>query len=188
MNLTRHRICQLIYLFKRQKCKRDQWLEGSIQRNMFNGHIGTTQRLNLTLEHHSMITYTSLFAMIFVGGLIVSVLAQIRKKRRSKFHTVRSLLIHYFINRFVYLLGAKARRRLEKDTKSFPQVQETFLLNILRKNSKTKYGREFKFQEIRSCRDFTDVHPITKYDHYKPFVGKWKDELNMKPGKRTVCM
>lgn len=117
-----------------------------------------------------MIVYTSLFAMIFVGGLLVSVLAQIRKKRRSKFHTVRSLLIHYFINRFVYLLGAKARRRLEKDTKSFPQVQETFLLNILRKNSKTNYGREFKFQEIRSCRDFTDVHPITKYDHYKPFV------------------
>ena len=116
--------------------------------------------------------YISLFVVIFVGGLLLSVVAQIWKKRRSKFHSARSLLVHFFINRFVYLLGARARGRLEKDTNSFPQVQETFLLNILKKNSKTRYGREFKFNEITSRRDFTDVHPITKYDHYKAFVGR----------------
>ena len=112
------------------------------------------------------------FVLIFLGIVVVGVV-NIWSKGRSRFHTVRSLLIHYLLNRFIYLLGAKAKRKLEEDTKHFQQIQEKFLLNILKKNSETKYGRQFKFTEIRSRRDFTESHPITKYNHYKNFVGRY---------------
>ena len=115
-----------------------------------------------------MTTAILLFALIFVAGFLVSRFLRVWNKDRCQFHTVRSLLIHFLINRVVYLLGAKARRQLEQDTKNFRQVQETFLLNILKKNSETKYVRQFKFTEIRRRSDF-----ITKYNHYKHFVGRY---------------
>ena len=126
-----------------------------------------------TIHCHGMTTAILLFVLIFVAGILVSWFVRVWNKGRCHFHTVRSLLIHFLINRVVYLLGAKARRQLEQDTKNFRQVQETVLLNILKKNSETKYGRQFKFTEIRRRSDFTDSHPITKYNHYKHFVGRY---------------
>ena len=112
------------------------------------------------------------FVLIFFG-VVVSGIVHICNKTRSRFHTRWSLLIHYFINRFVYLLGAKAKRKLEQDTENFSRVQEKFLLNILERNSQTKYGRQFKFTDITNRPAFTDSHPITRYNHYKKFVGKY---------------
>lgn len=110
--------------------------------------------------------------LIFLG-VVISGCVHIWNKARSRFHTVWSLLIHYLLNRFIYFLGAKAKRKLEQDTKNFPQVQEKFLLNILKKNSETKYGRQFKLTDIRIRRAFTNGHPITRYNHYKTFVGRY---------------
>lgn len=110
--------------------------------------------------------------LIFVG-FVVTRCVHIWIKVRSSFHTVRSLLIHFLLNRFIYLLGAKAKRKLEQDTKNFRQVQEKFLLNILERNSETKYGRKYKFTHITNRRGFTVSHPITKYSHYKSLVGRY---------------
>lgn len=111
--------------------------------------------------------------VLTVAGFVVSGCGHIWNKGRSSLQTVRSLLIHYLLNRCIYLLGAKAKRKLEQDTNNFPQVQEVFLLNILKKNSETKYGRRFKFTDIKNRRGFTVSHPITKYNHYKSFVGRY---------------
>ena len=112
-------------------------------------------------------------AVIIFGGFVVTRCLQIWIRGRSIFHTVWSLLIHFLLNRSIYLLGAKAKRKLEQDTKNFRQVQEKFLLSILKKNSETKYGRNYKFAQIRNRRGFTVSHPITKYDHYKSLVGRY---------------
>ena len=113
-----------------------------------------------------------ILVLIFLG-VVVSGYVHIWNKDRSRFHTVWGLLIHYFLNRFIYFLGAKAKRKLEEDTKNFARVQEKFLLNILEKNSETKYGRQFKFTDIRTRQAFTEKHPITRYNHYSTFVGKY---------------
>ena len=110
--------------------------------------------------------------LIFVG-FVVSRCVHIWIKGRSRFHIAWSLLIHFLLNRFIYLLGAKAKRKLEQDTKNFRQVQEKFLLNILKRNSQTKYGRKCNFTHIRNRRGFTVSHPITKYSHYKSLVGRY---------------
>lgn len=111
--------------------------------------------------------------VLFFVGFVVTRCVHIWIKVRSSFHTVWSLFIHFLLNRFIYLLGAKAKRKLEQDTKNFRQVQEKFLLNILKKNSETKYGRKFKLSRIRNRREFTVSHPITTYNHYKSLVGRY---------------
>ena len=104
---------------------------------------------------------------------VITICVHIWIKGRSSFHTVWSLLIHFLLNRFIYLLGAKAKRKLEQDTENFCQVQEKFLLNILKRNSETKYGRRNRFSHIKNRSGFTVSHPITKYNHYKSLIGKY---------------
>jgi len=110
--------------------------------------------------------------LLFLGFVFVaSEFFRVWNNGCSNYHTLRSLLIHFFLNRVVLLLGAKARKKLEEDTKNFPRVQEEFLLSILKKNALTTYGRQFKFRSIKNRRDFTNSHPVTQYNHYKNFVG-----------------
>ncbi|XP_074623256.1 uncharacterized protein LOC141881388 [Acropora palmata] len=113
--------------------------------------------------------FTFSFGIAFV---VFAELARVWKNGCSKFHTIRSLLIHFFLDRFILFVGKKARRRLEQDTKKFAQVQEELLLNILKKNAKTMYGKEFKFSAIKNGHDFIKNHPITNYNHYERFVVK----------------
>ena len=113
---------------------------------------------------------------VFLGGLIIFVASEffrVWSNGRSRFHTARSLLIHFVLNRVVHLLGAKARWQLGRDTCNFAQVQEEFLLNILKKNSGTEYGEKFKFRFVKNRLDFIRTHPVTNYSHYKNFVGKY---------------
>ena len=123
----------------------------------------------------------TLFSAVFLVLIFVAAAECFRvwSNGRSRFHTARSLLIHFVLNRVVHLLGAKARWQLERDSYNFAQVQEAFLLNILKKNSDTKYGKKFKFKFVQNRWDFVRTHPITNYSHYKNFVGKFWEVLNI---------
>lgn len=115
-----------------------------------------------------------LFTLLLLGLIfVVSEFFRVYNNGCSRYHTIWSLFIHFLLNRVVLLLGNKARRQLERDTKNFPQVQEEFLLNILKKNSETTYGREFNFKLMKTRQDFVKSHPVTKYNHYKNFIGKY---------------
>ena len=120
-----------------------------------------------------MIYAVTIMILSVIIGLIIFIFFDIRRKRISKFHTLRSLLIHYFSNRAMYLFGAKAKRTLERDAKTFSVVQEKLLLRILRKNSETSYGKQFKFSGMRSRSDFVKCHPVTRYRQFKDFIGKY---------------
>ena len=139
-----------------------------------------TTYLGRIAQGHGMFMANLLKVVLtFVNFVITNVNFVITKcvhiwiKGRSSFHPVWSLLIHFLLNRFIYLLGAKAKRKLEQDSKNFCQVQEKFLLNILKRNSETKYGRKYRFSHIKNRSEFTASHPITKYNHYKSLVGKF---------------
>ena len=123
-----------------------------------------------------MLTATGFTLFSVFLGLVIfgaSEFFRVWRNGRSRFHTARSLLIHFVLNRVVHLLGVKARWQLERDTYNFAQVQEEFLLNILKKNSGTEYGEKFKFGFVKNRLDFIRTHPVTNYSHYKNFVGKY---------------
>lgn len=112
--------------------------------------------------------------VLFFFGFVIYLgfeFLRVWKNGHSKFHTLLSVIIHFLLNRFVFRIGATARRKLEYDTGNFSSIQEDFLLKILKKNSRTKYGEEFKFSRISNRGEFLNCHPITDYDHYKNYVG-----------------
>lgn len=64
------------------------------------------------------------------------------------------------------------RRKLEKDSLNFLDVQEETLLKILKNNADTEYGLKYKFRDIDDKLKFIALHPLTRYAHYEPYVGK----------------
>ena len=64
------------------------------------------------------------------------------------------------------------RRKVEKSTQNVRQAQEDVLLSRLKKNAETLYGKEYKFSEIKSRKDFIRMHPLTRISHYEPYIEK----------------
>ncbi|MFP4105168.1 MAG: GH3 auxin-responsive promoter family protein [Phycisphaerae bacterium] len=52
------------------------------------------------------------------------------------------------------------------------EVQERFLLRLLRMHEETEFGRKHGFAKIRSVDDFRKAVPINEYDSLKPYVDK----------------
>ena len=64
------------------------------------------------------------------------------------------------------------RQKLEKDSMNFVEVQEETLLKILKNNAHTEYGVKYKFRDIDAKMKYMAIHPLTRYAHYEPYVGK----------------
>ncbi|XP_071485924.1 GH3 domain-containing protein-like [Diadema antillarum] len=71
-----------------------------------------------------------------------------------------------------YILGRREMALLRKSWQNPRQSQEKFLLDILRENADTVYGREHRLGEIRSMEEFRRRHPLTSYEHYRPYVDR----------------
>lgn len=69
------------------------------------------------------------------------------------------------------------------------QVQEEFLMNVLKENRDTDYGKDMRFTEINSINDFSKMHPLTRYNHFEAYVEKIKKgEDNVLTAKQPqVC-
>ena len=52
----------------------------------------------------------------------------------------------------------KARKRLDRITYTPMQTQEQFLLQILRDNKDTEYGRKYGFADIHSIEEYRSSH------------------------------
>jgi hypothetical protein len=48
--------------------------------------------------------------------------------------------------------------------------QESLLMQMLRANQATRFGREFCFSQIRSVADFQRLVPLSDYDVYAPYI------------------
>ena len=62
------------------------------------------------------------------------------------------------------------QRKLESATKNVAKSQEDFLLKQLRENADTEYGKLYNFAAINTAEDFIREHPLTRYNHFKPYV------------------
>lgn len=59
-------------------------------------------------------------------------------------------------------LGWYMRRKLEDSTKDVTIAQNETLMERLKENADTEYGKKFQFQEIKGRDDFIKFHPLTR--------------------------
>ncbi len=64
----------------------------------------------------------------------------------------------------------RVQKQFEEDSEQIASVSESTLLNILSHNKDTEYGKKYGFAKITNLKEFKQIHPITKYDHYESFI------------------
>ena len=79
-------------------------------------------------------------------------------------------------------LGKSVTDQIEVYSKDPMKIQEEFLLQLIKSNAETEYGKTFGFSEINSIEDFRKKHPITTYDHYSEYIER---EVN---GEKNVLL
>ncbi len=72
---------------------------------------------------------------------------------------------------YVFLKVAKIYKKgFEKDLKCAGQKNDQLLMEIIRKNSDTEYGKKYGFKTIDTPNKFKNVVPLTEYNDYKGFI------------------
>lgn len=64
------------------------------------------------------------------------------------------------------------RRSFELATKDPLKTQEAILLQYLRRNENTEYGRKYNFNSIHSIEDFRNMVPLTSYEKLRKYVNR----------------
>ncbi|PIK38510.1 hypothetical protein BSL78_24647 [Apostichopus japonicus] len=103
-------------------------------------------------------------------GRIHSYLLRLSSKEEITIPHISHCLDQY-VTIFVFrMLGSYNRKKLEKDCKNLRAVQDEKLLGLLQAAKDTKYGKIHGLSKITSREDYVRFHPLTRFDHYKPFV------------------
>lgn len=127
---------------------------------------------------------------VIVGGVSLctgAVFLDVYRRKISPFHTARSSFDHYIAVTSLSWLGWYMMKKLEKSTKDIVKTQETILLDRLKENSETVYGKEYKFSEIRSRDEFVKAHPLTRIKHYQPYIQRMmKGEVSVLTAKQPI--
>ncbi len=67
-------------------------------------------------------------------------------------------------------LNRKALKNLQKDTANAAQVQHQVLIEIVKLQQNTEYGKNYNFATIKSVTDFKKRHPLTTYEDYRSLI------------------
>lgn len=62
-----------------------------------------------------------------------------------------------------------------EQTKRCPEIQERMLLDQIRRNASSQFGRDFGFGEIRSYDDYRRRLPIGQYDDFEPYIAQVRE-------------
>ena len=68
------------------------------------------------------------------------------------------------------LKGSGALRRIDEHTKDAKGSNEKLLMQILKDNSDTEYGRKYGFADIHSIREYQERVPFSTFDDYAPYI------------------
>lgn len=133
----------------------------------------------LHYSHHSLTVHNGLegiFVQIWIWFLIpvfsVSgyVCYDFYRRIVTPNHTIRTSIDHYIAVSSLSLIGWYKRRHLEKGAKNVKQTQDQILLQRLKKNENTVYGKEYKFSEIKTREEYVKAHPLTRISNYEPYI------------------
>jgi hypothetical protein len=78
--------------------------------------------------------------------------------------------ILYYPGSLLLLAWLPAYWKIKRDLENPLRVQQEKLMHILRSNQHTEYGRKYRFQEIKSIRQFQEQVPLIKYNAIKDDV------------------
>ena len=67
-------------------------------------------------------------------------------------------------------MGQSTIRALDKMAEDPGKVQEELLLNLLKANQDTEYGKEFGFANIHSVSEYQEKIPLREYDDFAPYI------------------
>ena len=68
--------------------------------------------------------------------------------------------------------GRRLLKRFHAATQDATRVQERVLLAKIRRNADSAYGREHRFDQIRSYADFTKHVPLQTYEDFEPYIAR----------------
>ena len=71
-------------------------------------------------------------------------------------------------------------RTLDSDSRMAVILQHKLLMDLLKENQDTEYGKKYGFSEIHSAQEFKEKVPLTEYDDYEPGIRRMMD------GERNV--
>ena len=66
--------------------------------------------------------------------------------------------------------GTAVLERMEEAGRHGMAVTTDTLMQLLRKNENTEYGRKYGFSDIRSCADYAAKVPLSDYSDYEPYI------------------
>ena len=111
-------------------------------------------------------------AIGLAGVSVFGITLHIRRKRRSELHTFGSVLQQYLEYFILSIFGRRMRKKLERESINFVEIQEDTLLKVLKSNAGTEYGVKYKFGDIQDKMQYVALHPLTRYSHYKDYIGE----------------
>ena len=85
------------------------------------------------------------------------------------FATLREL---YVMIRKTYYYGPGTMQRFLSGCADVDAVQEKYLLKLINHNKDTVYGKDHKFEEINSIKDFQKQHPVVRHKDIKPYIDR----------------
>lgn len=72
------------------------------------------------------------------------------------------------------------KKSFEKDLECAAQKNDQLLMEIIKKNIDTEYGRKYAFHSIDSPQKFKEMVPLTQYEDYKEYIERMaKGEENI---------
>lgn len=77
-------------------------------------------------------------------------------------------------------VAKRYKKSFEKDLEYAAQKNEQLLMEIIKKNIGTEYGKKYSFQSIDSPQKFKKTVPLTQYEDYKEYIDRMaKGEENI---------
>ena len=73
-------------------------------------------------------------------------------------------------NRILFAILRRSAAGYWKSAKRIKEVQEQYLLNLVKANASTLFGKERNFKDVNSIEDYQKSVPISNYDDYRVYV------------------
>lgn len=75
-----------------------------------------------------------------------------------------------FANRMLFILLKAGASRFRKNTSRVKEMQEKYLLNLMKENASTVIGKERNFNSITNIKNYQELVPVSEYDDYKTYL------------------
>ena len=85
-------------------------------------------------------------------------------------------IITWAIIRILTLKGRKSVREILANCARANDLSRELLMQIVRDNKDTEYGKKYHFDQIHSIEDYKRLVPLSTYDDYAPYIERMVDK------------